>query len=575
MFSRINARGIAAVLFAIAGIAGVGTITGVAASPPAQTGVLSITDRAPLSGGLGAATPQTTYQFDCTAGGVASVRVETTSGDLETAITVMDASGGILAQGGRVSAAPNVAVAEAFEMPANERCQVTLARVGDTSGQYAVRLLPGYATLAKYDTFDNPEDPLQMVWEPYASESMTVATIGQRLQIQVFTDNLLGYAIPSGDDVQWGDFYAQAEYEIAGDPSYAEYGFVIRLHDEEELFYALTFSSDGDWSVYWFDGEWNEIQAWTQSDVVDGFDRTPTVGVLVDGYTFRAYFNGQFVGEATDVNRYTAEGTVALVGATGVDQADPLMVFIDNVIVTTPAQLPASGLPFSDDGDTPTATPSGLLGLLSATKTPAPAQPTPTPPVSTAMQLTSWDSGSPKQIVAELTALGLVPSGGSVALSVPSSYGDTSASGFSFYPLGQGRTFRNFVLAFDARLINTGPESGCGMYFRDSNTLNSDALVFEDGSFLLGEWDAAGSLLDSSIIEFNTAVIPGRGATNGVIVVAVEGDVTMFVNGTRVASTVFTPVAGGLALEVYVAEDDAGATVQTYCQLNDIWLWEF
>lgn len=574
MFSRINARGIVVALLAIAGIAGAGAITGAEASPPAQTGVLSIADRAPASGVLDAATTQATYQFDCTAGGIASVRVETLSGDLEAAITVMSASGSVLAQGGRVSTAPNVAVAEAFEMPADERCQVTLARVGDTSGQYAVRLLPGYATLAKYDTFDNPEDPLQMVWEPYASESMTVATIGQRLQIQVFTDNLLGYAIPSGDDVQWGDFYAQAEYEIVGDPSYAEYGFVIRLHDEEEIFYTLTFSSDGDWSVFWFDGEWTEIQAWTQSDVVDGFDRAPTVGVLVDGYTFRAYFNGQFVGEVTDVNRYAAEGTMALVGATGVDQTDPLMVFIDNVVVTTPAQAPASGLPFSG-GDAPTATPSGLMGLLSATKTPAPAQPTPTPAVSTAMQLTSWDSGSPKQIVAELATLGLVPSGGSVALSVPSSYGDTSASGFSFYPLGQGRTFRNFVLAFDARLINTGPESGCGMYFRDSSTLSSDALVFEDGSFLLGEWDASGSLLDSSIIEFNDAVIPGRGTTNSVIVVANESDVTMFVNGTRVSSTVFTPVTGGLALEVYVAEDDAGATVQTYCQLNDIWLWEF
>lgn len=573
MFSRINARGIVAALLAIAGIAGAGVITGVEASPPAQTGVLSITDGAPVSGVLDATTPQATYEFDCTAGGIASVRAETLSGNLEAAITVMDASGSILAQGGRVSAAPNVAVAEAFEMPANERCQVTLARVGDTSGQYGVRLLPGYAILAKYDTFDNPDDPLQMTWEPYASASMTVATIGQRLQIQVFTDNLLGYAIPSGDDVQWGDFYAQAEYEIVGDPSYAEYGFVIRLHDEEEIFYTLTFSSDGDWSMYWFNGEWNAIQEWTQSDVVDGFDRAPTVGVLVDGYTFRAYFNGQFVGEATDVNRYADEGTMALVGATGVDQTDPLMVFIDNVIVTTPAQTPASGLPFSGGDDAPTVTPSGLMGLLSATKTPEPVQPT--PDVSSGAQLTSWDSGSPKQIVAELATLGLVPSGGSVALSVPSSYGDTSSSGFSFYPLGQGRTFRNFVLAFDARLINTGPESGCGMYFRDSNTLSSDALVFEDGSFLLGEWDAAGSLLDSSIIEFNDAVIPGCGATNAVIVVANESDVTMFVNGTRVASPAFTPVAGGLALEVYVAEDDFGATVQTYCQLNDIWLWEF
>lgn len=585
MFIRHSVRSVVGIALLVAMVGGIGGLSDVGASPSLQAGTLTITDFEPSSGVLDASTPEVTYQFICSSGGVASVHAETTSGDLEVAILVHTLAGSTLAKGGVVSTNPNVSVAEAFEMQSNERCMVTLSRVGNTTGQYAVRLLPGYAQLDKYDTFDAPDAPLQMAWDPYASTSMTVATVAQQLQIQVFTDNLLGYALPSVDDFAWDDFYIQADFEVVGDPSYAEYGFVLRVDNEVDLFYTLTFSSDGDWSVYAFDGEWNPIQEWTLSPRVDGLDRNPTVGVWVDGYTFRAYFNGMFVGEVTDTSATFAEGNLGVVAATGVDQTDPLTVFIDNLIITTPATVPAAGLPLGGDTTGATPTPSGLAGMLGATKPPSQNQPTPTfapliptatsEPVQTAIQLSTWNSGSPKQIVAELIGLGLVPSGGAVALNVPSSYGDTSSPGFSFYPLGQGRSFRNFVLAFDARLLNTGAESGCGMFFRDASNSSSDALVFEDGSFLLGEWDAAGNLLDSSYFDSHSAVIPGLGATNMIIVVAYESDVSLFVNGTLLAQSVFTPAQGGLALEMYVAEDEFGTTQQTYCQLNDIWLWEF
>ena len=445
-----------------------------------------------------------------------------------------------------------------------------------------MRLLPGYANLTKYETFDTPDDPLQMSWEPYASESMTVATVAQQLQIQVFADNLLGYAVPSGDDLVWDDFYIQAEFQVVGDPSYAEYGFVMRTDDELDLFYTLTFSSDDDWSMYAFNGEWNPIQDWTVSPRINGTDHNPTVGVWVEGNTFRAYFNGVLVGEVEDTTGYFLEGGIGVAAATGIDQLDPLTVYVDNLILTTPATAPAAGLPITGTTGA-TATPSGLSGILGATKPPTEVPPTAVPQIPTetpvpqpaTIQLSSWNSGSPKQILAELVGLGLVPAGGSVALNVPSSYGDTSSPGFSFYPLGQGREFRNFVLAFDAELVTTGAESGCGMFFRDAANTSSDVMVFEDGSFLLGEWDAAGNLSDTSYFDYADAVNPGQGASNMVIVVAYENDVAMFVNGTLVAQSSFTAASGGLALEMYVAEDELGTTQPTYCQLNDIWLWEF
>lgn len=113
------------------------------------------------------------------------------------------------------------------------------------------------------------------------------------------------------------------------------------------------------------------------------------------------------------------------------------------------------------------------------------------------------------------------------------------------------------------------------MYFRALETGSDSALVFEDGWALLGEFDADGQMLDSSVLDAFDAVVPGQGVTNRVLVIALEDVTLMYVNGVLFADTVFVPKAGELALEMYVPADDAGATAQTYCQLNDIWLWEF
>ncbi len=558
-----------------------------AAAPPAQGGRLSFDDTSPTPGTLDAATPQVSYTFACFQDGIGSVAVHTTSGDLAVDITVIDPSSRPFASGRVVSTNPNIAAAEAFVMPADGQCAVTLARSGSTSGAYEIRLLPGYAGLDVWDTFDNnPNDPLQLTWAPYKSDTMQVNTVNGQLRMDVTTDNLLGYAEPTADALNWSDYYIQADFTILDSPSYFEYGFVMRVSSDVETFYSLTCSSDGDWTFYFYDGSWQAIQDWTVSPVIDGTDKNPRLSVFLQGDTFRLYFNNRFVAEVTDPNNYASEGSLALAASTGVDQTDPLAVLFDNLVITVPLAKPST-LPFGGFGTPePTPTTAGIVSMFGATKPPSPPTPTtfvptlPPPPTNTPESpfpatLRSW-SGSTADIVAELVRAGLVPSGGSQQINVPSSYGDTSSAGLSFYPLGQGRTFRDFVLAFDARLVMTGPESGCGMYFRNATASSNSALVTEDGAFLLGEWDSSGNLTDSSVLDVSDAVIAGQGSTNRVIVVADGSTVLMYVNGQLVASaTDFTPASGSLALEMYVASNDAGQTVETYCQLNNIWLWAF
>ncbi len=556
----------------------------VQAAPSAQLS-LSFDDAAPLSGRLDAATPQAEYSFECAATGIGSLVVQTTSGDLVVDATVQDAQGYPFAYGTVVPGTASVTVSEGFSMPADGPCTVTLARQGNSAGTYDVRLLPGYAGLTKWDTFGPSTDSLHMEWEPYASANMTVTTFSGQLRIEVMKDNLVAYALPTGDDLVWGDSYIQADFTISGSPSYFEYGFVLRSDGPGDHFYSVTFSSDNDYSVYYFDGEWQPVQGWTVSPVIDASDTQPRVGVLMQGNLFKLYFNGRLVAEVPDPVNYASEGLSGLIAATTVDQFDTLTVFVDNVVVTRPYSPGTGTVPFGGQiAAQPTPTKPGLLGSLGTIKTPAPptptlplALPTETPVAQSAYpaRLERWASASFAEIMDELRTLGVVPAGGEVTLTVPSSYGDTASEGFNSYPLGRGRTFRNFVLGFDARLIYSGVGAGCGMYFRALETGSDSALVFEDGWALLGEFDADGQMLDSSVLDAFDAVVPGQGVTNRVLVIALEDVTLMYVNGVLFADTVFVPKAGELALEMYVPADDAGATAQTYCQLNDIWLWEF
>ncbi len=556
------------------------SVSPVQATPLAQP-VLSFDDPVPQTGVLDAGTPQVSYAFRCTDGGVGSLVAQTTAGDLIVDATIQDATGSVFARGTVVQGTPSVTVAEAFTMPADGDCLVTLSRRGDTTGKYSVRLLPGFAQLTVWDTFAPVADGLHLEWEPYASQNMTVTTYQQSLRIEVMTDNLLAYAIPSGEDLIWTDSYIQADFSIQGAPSYFEYGFVLRDNEEMETFYSVTFSSDGDYSVYYFDGDWIAVQDWTVHQAIDPTDMQPRVAVLLQDNRFRLFFNDRFVAEVIDTNRYASEGLSGLVAATGPDQADALTVFMDNVIVTRPYGLDTTAAVLTgQDIAQPTPTKPGLLGALGTIKTPTPTVPLPVPsetPASASRfpaRLGRWSSNVPTDIVGELNQAGAVPAGGAIGLTVPSSYGDTSNASFSSYPLGQGKVFRNFVLGFDARLIYGNAEAGCGMYFR-ANDGSDTAMVFADGWALLGEWDAEGNLLDSSALDQFSAVIPGIGATNRVLVIALEETVAMYVNGQLVAESRFTPDEGTVALEMYVPADDSGATEQTYCQLNNIWLWEF
>lgn len=556
------------------------------AAPPAQTGA-SIKLLELVEGTLDAATPSASYTFRINEGFPFSITARDATGQLGLHITVTGPTGQTLAASQPLDDDPSFHVIEALLAPATGTYTAAVTRTGTGSGAFSLLLLPGYANLEKYDNFELSGDDLSMSWTPSSSESNSWDIVDGAAELTVFAPNMLSYFQPD-DALSYDDLYIESDVRVEGSPSYYEYGVLLRLEDDPEEFYAVTFSSDSDWAVYYFDGEWTAVQEWTTTPVVDGADKNPRIGVMVRGTTFRLYFNDRFVGEVTDLETRRQAGSIAIVAATRTGQTDALTIYHDNVVITTPLLSASSQV---------SGVLSGLAGILSAATqqaatpasqlpfgaagqaTPKPTNPPPPTPVpaspTPSASLSNWASSRPSDIVGELQQEGIVPAGGAVTLTVPTSFGDTSSSGFNYYPLGQGRRFRNFVLTFDAHLDITGPESGCGMHFRNNGGASvSIAMVTEDGAAFLGQINS-GELHPSSVFEFAPSVLTGQGAVNRVTVVALGPDVRMYVNGQLVAAGAFDDHSGTVALEVYVAEDDLGRTQRTYCQLDNVWLWEF
>jgi hypothetical protein len=595
------------------------------AAPDQQAGGTEISLLDPQDGTLNSTRTEDTYTFRMNENFVFSATSWTRSGDIVTDITVFGPGGQVIAEDTLSGGDESNRAIEGVIAPTSGTYSITVRLAKGTSGEYGLLLLPGYSYIEKYDDFESDSETFSFAWEDSSSDASTTGVVNGALQIHVIAEDTLTYKTPADEFIR-SDIYVESQVTIEGSPSYAEFGFALRLNPDTQQFYALTFSSEGDWSLSYYDNGWTNIQEWTKSPAIDASDTTPRIGVFLQGSTFRVYYNDKYVGQVTDTNNFLSEGRVGLVAATAAEQTEGLVVFHDNLVITTPGVTGATA-GTTDEGQASSGI-AGILGTATAmagggdgdsgqtvpipfgqatpigqasppptntplppppTNTPLPPPPTntplPPPPTNTPLptialpteapctRLVNWQ-GTPSQIVGELQQCGLAPAGGSVILNIGNSFGETTADGFNYYPLGRGRQFRNFVLAFDSRLDAGADDAMCGMHFRASSISVSRASVAANGSVFLAQVNEDG-IHDSSVLMPSSAVRSGIGSTNKVIVVAVEDRLTMFVNGEQVASGTFTIHGGTVALEVYVPEDDFGNTQRTYCQLNAIWLWEF
>jgi len=292
----------------------------------------------PAQGVLDAATPSATYTFTARAGQPISLRAAAISGNLTLDLALSGPDGGGLARAVPAAHNPAALFVDAFIPPADGTYYVTATALHGSAGAYELALLAGYAELAVLDDFSNVSDTLHLDWTPFVSVDAAADVVNGALGIQVINEGRLGMFEPD----QWaayGDFYIQADFTIEDSPGYHEYGFALRNAPGASSFYAVMFSSEGDWALFFYNGAWTVVQDWTASPAINGADRAPRIGVFVQGSTFRVFFNDQPVGVVTDVQFFAQEGGFGLVAATSPEDDGVLIAYVDNLAVTTPATL--------------------------------------------------------------------------------------------------------------------------------------------------------------------------------------------------------------------------------------------
>lgn len=254
-----------------------------------------------------------------------------------------------------------------------------------------------------------------------------------------------------------------------------------------------------------------------------------------------------------------------------------LAAFILAIAVVFGAPKSSGAAPVQTDfPPTPRLTVTSVLATAVPTLTPTATQ-TPTPTTTPTFSLTPTVNprGAAQEVVAGLQAAGVLPSGGRQLFSVPNGYALTSDPGYSFLPLGDGQTSRDFILGFQVGWRLAGPQSACGIRFRGQSADWRSAMLTADGRMMLTHL-IGGNLIvnyDQPSIQFSA-----KSLRNSILLIAIGNTFSLYQDGqpqTAITDdTVATDSAarGDFAFEVY---NPANNTVLTSCAYYNVWVWSF
>jgi hypothetical protein len=283
---------------------------------------------------------------------------------------VLDPAGQSLAQGMAISDEIGTVVAELITPPQAGQYSILVRRAGQSTGGFGLIALPGFGGLSVVDYFDGTSDSA-FTWCDCQEPTLTTRIVnGEYLMEIPVIDNY--WTIRPNETIMWESMYAEVTVHTSEQVRY--FGLVLRFSESEQgenQFYAVGIGRGGTWSIFAVHGtEFTPISPRQESPVIDMSQPNPRIGVLVDGYTFTLFFNGQVVGQATDPEQRIPAGEFGFVLDAGTEpEWVPAQVYFDNLVITTPLaaenSAPGSGIDIGGllDSAGDTGTDLGPLGI--------------------------------------------------------------------------------------------------------------------------------------------------------------------------------------------------------------------
>lgn len=455
-----------------------------------------------------------TWTFQAADGAMLSIHVRATSGDLDPVLTIRDNSNNVLFSNDDFDYPDSAdALLEGLTIPGTGAYRATVSGFGETSGEYELIMLPGFADLAHQESFEDTAS-----WQ---SSDETEVIIGNNRLALIVSGAQQRTIVTDEDGDTWDDFYVHVDVpELTGAQGW-QVGLTVRQQDEQN-YYLYSLNDRGQWRflVVTDEGE-RVIRDWSEHPAIIPGSITFSLGLLVNETGFDFFYNGQLVGRLTD-DTLTDAGEVGLVAETPSALGSEVTAQFRNLTLTTPLATDYH--------------PQQLL------------------------------TGNSSVMIQELQRRQLIPPSGQMDLVVPESFVTFNRPGVNVLPLGGSETYGNFALGTTLTWEIGDPNlpGGCGLTMRTTEP-NDYLLAYLDQTGTYGLSQRSGDDFEPGIFGEGLALAPDR---QRLLVIANGAELLYYINGQLVGTLDSAEVAGTIGNAVVNFEANI-----TSCQFTDTWIW--
>ncbi|HEX3049241.1 MAG TPA: hypothetical protein VHP83_01190 [Aggregatilineaceae bacterium] len=277
-------------------------------------------------------TPEIIYELTVSQYQFFSVIAWRESGDLNLMFTVTDPDGQPVDTSTLLEDEPGVVVVEGIATKKAGAYGISVARVGQTSGDFKLLAVPGYSGLVAWDQFDGNAGDLALPLENQDTDSFAFGIVDDHYQLQTKAP-YTGQVIVSTND--YTDMYLEATITLSNVDD-ACVGLALR--DDGTSGYVVSICGQGVWGI-WSMRETEQRSILLPKSLITLEENVPVrLGVRIYGDSIMVYVNGTFVSSAADMQD---EHTVGKVGFY-LYSAAPATATFDDVVLTVPHTLKAA-----------------------------------------------------------------------------------------------------------------------------------------------------------------------------------------------------------------------------------------
>jgi hypothetical protein len=474
----------------------------------------------PIEGSINSG-ESTVFSLIAREGQVLSVYVHSRD-NLDPIITILDRDGTpILINDDYQYPDSRDAMIEAFSAPYTGSYTIEITGYGDTAGSFDLLVLPGYSQVAIQDMFEGSTSwRLAML----RAEPLPALDI-QQGSLSISQSGVRQIVTAYGPEMANVPYYYGIQVAAIDSADRWETGLVFHYRNEN-LYYRFLVNSAGAWSLQLVAGGQTQIlRDWSTHPAITSGETAFALGVLVNTRSFEFFYNNQFIGSVTDSS--LSDGQIGVTATTADSVGSSVAVSFRSLLVTVPVLV--NGAPILPDQ---------LVG------------------------------GSTNYTVRELERRQIIPSGGSMALNVDSSYFQNVSAGVTRYPIGGGIQPANFAISALVSWQQAGNAlQGCGLVLRDSGESENYVLAFVNSNTGYGLSERRGSAFGTS---FYHDIIPINPQPYRMLVIASGKTITLYMND-RYAGTISTDLVSGGIAEAVVNFN----AVNTVCTFDNLWVWQW